>query len=54
MQEALTPQAPKRPLHNGVPAMRKAERERLRERIDRGYALGGTRSDRESLHDRGP
>lgn len=28
-------------------------RERLRERMNRGYALGGTRIDRETLHERG-
>ncbi len=28
----------------------RAARERLRERMGRGYALGGTRSDRDSLH----
>jgi hypothetical protein len=31
----------------------RAARERLRERMSRGYALGGTRSDRDSLHERG-
>jgi hypothetical protein len=31
----------------------RAARERLRERMDRGYALGGTRVDRETLHERG-
>ena len=31
----------------------RAARERLRERMNRGYALGGTRSDRDSLHERG-
>ena len=31
----------------------RAARERLRERMDRGYALGGVRVDRETLHDRG-
>jgi prevent-host-death family protein len=30
-----------------------AARERLRERMSRGYALGGTRVDRETLHERG-
>ena len=29
-----------------------AARERLRERMSRGYALGGTRVDREALHER--
>ena len=28
-------------------------RERLRERMERGYALGGARVDRETLHERG-
>ena len=28
-----------------------AARERLRERMDRGYALGGARVDRETLHE---
>jgi prevent-host-death family protein len=32
---------------------KRAARERLRERMDRGYALGGVRVDRETLHDRG-
>jgi prevent-host-death family protein len=31
----------------------RAARERLRERMDRGYALGGARVDRETLHERG-
>jgi prevent-host-death family protein len=31
----------------------RAARERLRERMNRRYALGGTRSDRDSLHERG-
>jgi prevent-host-death family protein len=31
----------------------RAARERLRERMKRGYALGGTRIDRETLHERG-
>jgi hypothetical protein len=31
----------------------RAARERLRARMSRGYALGGTRSDRDSLHERG-
>lgn len=31
----------------------RAARERLRERMSRGYDLGGTRSDRDSLHERG-
>jgi prevent-host-death family protein len=31
----------------------RAARARLRERMSRGYALGGTRSDRDSLHERG-
>ena len=30
-----------------------AARERLRERMSRGYALGGIRPDRDSLHERG-
>lgn len=30
----------------------RAARERLRERMSRGYALGGIRSDRDSLHER--
>ncbi len=30
----------------------RAARERLRERMKRGYALGGTRIDRDSLHER--
>lgn len=30
----------------------RAARERLRERMSRGYALGGTRVDREALHER--
>ncbi len=30
-----------------------AARERLRERMNRGYALGGMRSDRDDLHERG-
>lgn len=28
-------------------------RERLRQRMERGYALGGARVDRETLHERG-
>jgi prevent-host-death family protein len=31
----------------------RAARKRLRERMDRGYALGGARVDRETLHERG-
>ena len=31
----------------------RTSRERLRERMDRGYALGGVRVDHETLHDRG-
>jgi len=31
----------------------RAARERLRERMERGYALGGARVDRETLHERG-
>jgi len=31
----------------------RAARERLRERMNRGYALGGTGIDRDSLHERG-
>jgi prevent-host-death family protein len=31
----------------------RAARERLREHMSRGYALGGARSDRDSLHERG-
>ncbi|WP_296899652.1 type II toxin-antitoxin system Phd/YefM family antitoxin [Thiohalocapsa sp.] len=31
----------------------RAARERLRERMDRGYALGGARVARETLHERG-
>jgi prevent-host-death family protein len=30
----------------------RAARERLRERMNRGYALGGARADREALHER--
>ena len=30
-----------------------AARERLRKRMERGYALGGARVDRETLHERG-
>jgi len=30
-----------------------AARERLRERMERGYALGGAQVDRETLHERG-
>lgn len=30
-----------------------AARERLRERMERGYALGGARVDRDTLHERG-
>lgn len=30
-----------------------AARERLRERMNRGYALGGARTDRDTLHERG-
>jgi prevent-host-death family protein len=30
-----------------------AARERLRERMNRGYALGGARIDRDTLHERG-
>lgn len=31
----------------------RAARERLRERMKRGYALGGVRTNRETLHERG-
>jgi len=31
----------------------RAARERLRECMERGYALGGVRADRETLHERG-
>jgi prevent-host-death family protein len=30
----------------------RAARERMRDRMSRGYALGGTRVDREALHER--
>jgi prevent-host-death family protein len=33
--------------------VQQAARERLRERMRRGYALGGIRIDRETLHERG-
>ncbi|NBC46716.1 MAG: type II toxin-antitoxin system prevent-host-death family antitoxin [Gammaproteobacteria bacterium] len=32
----------------------RAARERMRERMRRGYALGGTRVDREAIHERDP
>ena len=39
-----------RPHHSDA---QRAARERLRERMERGYALGGARVDRETLHERG-